>query len=151
MKRILIAFIVILAFSAILWPAQTTQAAAKTVTLTVTERQLNATVRGRGYSVDIREGTMVVVGSGQSNGRTIRISMVIRPVTRSGQVLLTISSATANGRAFPRTALAQLNRLTEPMWRSMLAQIAASTPGYRVTGIRFTRNTMRITLTQVTR
>jgi hypothetical protein len=151
MKRILVAIIVVLAFSAVLWPAQTTEAAAKTVTVTVTEAQFNAAVGGRGMRIDLQEGRMVATLTTQSSGRAVRLIMVIRPMVKSGLVGLTVVSATMNGRAVPRTVITQANRSAEPTFRTAIARFAASYPGYRPTSVRFTRNTMRITLTQATR
>lgn len=156
MRKAIILLIALLITGVIAWPVSPTSAAAKTVTVRITEKDLNAGVpltdsfgTVSNTRADIQEGQIAFFASVKTRqGTTARVVMYIKATVRSGKMNWYIARATVNGRAVASSLLKSVNRSFTPSMNISMAAYTTKYPGYKVTSVRMTRNTIIITLTQ---
>jgi len=129
-----------------------TLAAEKTVTVTLTESDINSSYRVTnprnrtitGVNVDLQAGQVVITATFTApKTSAIPVSVTLVPSVSSGRVYWTVSSATANGQAASSDLLTQINASITSSWRNY---IKGKTPG-KITS--FTVSDSSLTWTKV--
>jgi len=156
MKKLIIVLVAMIAVGLVAWPVSPVSAAAKNVTVRITEQDLNKGVPltdsfgvVSNIRADIQEGQLVATASVKTQqGTTARVVMYIKATVRSGKMNWYIARATVNGRAVPSSLVTSVNKNFTPGMNISMAAYINKYPNYKVTGVRMTRNTIVITLTQ---
>ncbi|MCC7452048.1 MAG: hypothetical protein IT324_31875 [Anaerolineae bacterium] len=156
MKKFIVVLVAIIAVGILAWPVAPVSAAAKTVTVRITEKDLNQGVPLTdsfgtvSFSrMDIQEGQLVVTASVKTQqGTTARVVMYVKANVRSGKMNWYVARATVNGRAVPSSLVNSVNKTFTPRTNIMMAAYINKYPNYKVTSVRLTRNTIIVTLTQ---
>lgn len=156
MKKLIVVLVAIFVVGMVAWPVSSVSAAAKTVTVRITEQDLNKGVPlTDSFGVvskiraDIQEGQLVATANVKTQqGTTARVAMYIKVTVRNGKMNWYMARATVNGRAVPSSLVNSVNRNFTPGMNLSMAAYINKYPNYKVTGVRMTRNTIIITLTQ---
>lgn len=123
-RKLSLAALLVVVFAAMAFPAL---AAEKTVTVTVSEADINSSYRvtnppRRTISdvvVDLQDGQAVINATftGANTG-AIAVSVTLVPTVSNGRVTWTVSEATANGQAASADLLKQINTSISTAWRN---------------------------------
>ncbi len=106
-----------------------TLAAEKTVTVTLSESEINSSYRVTNprnrtisaVNVDLQPGQVVITATYTTpKVNSIPVSVTLVPTLSSGRVTWTVSSATTNGKAASTDLLAQLNASISSSWRNYM-------------------------------
>ena len=106
-----------------------TLAAEKTVTVTLSESDINSSYRVTNprnrtisaVNVDLQPGQVVITATFTTpKVSSIPVSVTLVPTLSNGRVTWTVSSATANGQAASTDLLAQLNASISSSWRNYM-------------------------------
>lgn len=104
-----------------------TLAAEKTVTVTLSETDINSSFRVTNPArrtisdvyVDLQTGQAVITATFTNrNATSIPVSVTLVPVLSNGRVTWTVSEATANGQAASAELLTQINTFISTAWRN---------------------------------
>ncbi len=122
-KLSLIAFLMVV-LAAMAFP---TLAAEKTVTVTLSESDINSSYRVTnprnrtisGVNVDLQPGQAVITATFTTpKVSSIPVSVTLVPSLSNGRVTWTVSAATANGQAASADLLTQINAAISSSWRN---------------------------------
>ena len=106
-----------------------TLAAEKTVTVTLTESDINSSYRVTnprnrtitGVNVDLQAGQVVITATYTTpKVSSIPVSVTLVPTLSNGHVTWTVSAATANGKAASGELLTQINAAISASWRNYI-------------------------------
>ncbi len=120
-----------------------TLAAEKTVSVTLTESDINSSYRvtnprNRTLSnvkVDLQPGQVVITATYTTpKVSSIPVSVTLVPTLSNGRVTWTVSAATANGQAASTDLLAQLNASISSSWRNyMKGKVSGKITAFTIT------------------
>lgn len=123
-RKIGLISLLVVVFSAMAFP---TLAAEKTVTVTLSEADINDSYRVTNPArrtisdvvVDLQEGQAVVTATFTGpNTSAVAVSVTLVPTVSNGRLTWTVSEATANGQAASAELLKQINTSISTAWRN---------------------------------
>ena len=123
-RKLSLVAVLMVVLAAMVFP---TLAAEKTVTVTLTESDINSSYRVTnprnrtisGVNIDLQAGQAVITATFTApKTSAIAISVTLVPSVSNGRVTWTVRSATANGQAASGDLLTQINASISSSWRN---------------------------------